>query len=176
MIAIPRPRPGPMLICLLACLASAEGHAQEAASEPAEPNWAVTCSGEAPARRCSLLHNLVANQEGGGEKRLLTVLIQPDETGTETLVLALPHGLFLPAGVSIGVDAAPAQALVIQTSDENGAYAETPISPEFLASLKTGSELRVTFQSAQKQEIAVPVSLTGFAPGYAKLESDAAQP
>ena len=160
-------------LALLACttahaFSQTNGEAPPAVAEPEAPpaqNWVVDCTGDPATRRCTMLQNLVST-EGDGQQRVLTVLVQPDVSGTETLQLALPHGLFLPAGVQVGVDANPAQKLVIQTSDQNGAYAGTTLTPELLAALRTGTELRVSFQSSQQKDLAVPVTLQGFATGY----------
>ena len=140
--------------------------AQGAAIAPgAEPNWRVNCDGEGEARRCTLLQNLVSSQ-GDARQRLLTVLVQPGEDGEPALLLALPHGLFLPAGAQIQVDDGQARKLVIQTADQNGSYAGLPIDDELLASLRLGSTLEVTVESAQRQAITVPVTLIGFSRAY----------
>ncbi|UIJ71476.1 invasion associated locus B family protein [Aurantimonas sp. HBX-1] len=138
------------------------------ASAPAAaagPNWRVNCEGEGTAKRCTVLQNLVADQ-GQGQQRLLTVMIQPGGDGQPALLLALPHGLFLPAGVQLQIDKGEARKLVIQTADQNGSYAGTAIEPALLEQLKRGSLLDVTFQSAQQQAVTVPVTLAGFSAAF----------
>ncbi|MBC2857767.1 invasion associated locus B family protein [Stappia sp. 28M-7] len=149
--------------------------AQDAAPKPAEgaaaPNWIVQCSeatDKAP-KRCRALQNIVM-QEGG--QRLLTVVVEPREGApNHALVLALPHGVFLPAGTQIRVDEGEPVPMAIQTSDANGAYAGTAISDELLASLKKGQRLIVAFKTAQQQDLAIPVTLIGFTSAYGQLGS-----
>ena len=131
---------------------------------PAIPqeNWTVNCTGDAAARTCSIIQNLVTDQQ----QRLLTLLVQADAKGQPSLLLVLPHGLFLPAGVQIRIDGGKPQKLVIQTADENGGYAGVPITPPLLATLRKGQELNVTFFSAQQNDITVPVTLAGFSRAY----------
>ncbi|WP_067223648.1 invasion associated locus B family protein [Stappia indica] len=148
--------------------------AQDAAPKPAEggaaaPNWIVQCSeatDKAP-KRCRALQNIVM-QEGG--QRLLTVVVEPREGApNHALVLALPHGVFLPAGTQIRIDEGEPVAMAIQTSDANGAYAGTAISDELLASMKKGQRLIVAFKTAQQQDLAIPVTLIGFTSAYGQL-------
>lgn len=131
----------------------------------AGPNWRVNCDGEGEARRCTVLQNLVADQ-GQGQQRLLTVMIQPGADAAPALLLALPHGLFLPAGVQMQIDKGEAQKLVIQTADQNGSYAGTALDAALIERLKQGSALDITFQSAQQQPVTVPVTLAGFSKAF----------
>ncbi|NDV88265.1 invasion associated locus B family protein [Aurantimonas aggregata] len=149
---------------------SPSGSAAPAPSDPAAtaeagPNWRVNCDGEGEARRCTVLQNLVADQ-GQGQQRLLTVMIQPGADAQPALLLALPHGLFLPAGVQLQIDEGEAQKLVIQTADQNGSYAGTALDTGLIDRLKRGSALAVTFQSAQQQPVTVPVTLAGFSAAF----------
>ena len=59
--------------------------------------------------------------------------------------------------------------LVIQTSDAQGAYAGSEISDELLAAMKKGIKMTVTFLSAARKPVTVPVTLTGFTASYSKL-------
>ncbi|MBB4002542.1 MAG: invasion associated locus B family protein [Aurantimonas endophytica] len=129
------------------------------------PNWRVNCDGEGEARRCTVLQNLVADQ-GQGQQRLLTVMIQPGADAQPALLLALPHGLFLPAGVQLQIDGGEAEKLVIQTADQNGSYAGAALETDLIDRLKRGSALAVTFQSAQQQPVTVPVTLAGFSQAF----------
>ena len=117
-----------------------------------------------------MLQNLVADQ-GQGQQRLLTVMVQPGADNLRALLLALPHGLFLPTGVQMQIDKGEAQKLVIQTADQNGSYAGTSLDAPLLDRLKAGSSLEVTFQSAQQQAVTVPVTLAGFSSAYTDYEA-----
>lgn len=132
-------------------------------------NWVVNC-GETTQNakaQCRMAQNIVVEKSG---QRLLTVIVESKGASQQpALVLALPHGLFLPAGASIQVDEGEALALPVQTSDAQGAYAGTALSANIVEALKKGGTLKVTFQTAQRQPVTVPVTLIGFSAAYQKL-------
>lgn len=131
----------------------------------AAANWLYQCDGT--GGKCRLLQNIVMQDSG---QRLLTVVIEPRmDAPNHALVLALPHGVFLPAGVTIAIDDGEPVRLTIQTSDANGAYAGTTISDAFLAELKNGIRMVISFATAQKQQLAVPVTLMGFTAAYSQF-------
>ena len=148
--------------------AGAQGASPAPATAPAanpgapQENWTVNCAGEGSDKSCTMIQNLVTDQK----QRLLTILLQADQKGDPTLLYVLPHGLFLPAGVQVQIDGGSQQKLVIQTADQNGSYAGLPVTPALLDTLRKGSELKVTFLSAQQKGITVPVTLSGFSKAY----------
>ncbi|MAA97179.1 MAG: invasion associated locus B family protein [Stappia sp.] len=155
-------------------LGAAPGYAQTApaagdgATAPAE-NWVVQCgeAKEGAPKQCRALQNIVMKDSG---QRLLTVVVEPREGApNHAIVVALPHGVFLPAGAVIKIDDGAEQKMVIQTSDANGAYAGMAISDEMLAAMKKGQRLVIGFKTAQQQDLAIPVTLIGFTAAYNKL-------
>ncbi len=107
-----------------------------------------------------------------GKKRKLLLSIsvsKPTRGKNAAMLLQLPHGLFNPAGVTMGVDGARAETLAIQTCDAKGCYAGAPITSKKLTAMGKGTKLNVTFQNLKKQKIVVPVPLKGFAEAYKKL-------
>jgi invasion protein IalB len=153
-------------------LGNTSGIAQTApdagASAPAE-NWVVQCgeAKEGAPKRCRALQNIVMKDSG---QRLLTVVVEPREGApNHAIVIALPHGVFLPAGAVIKIDDGAEQKMVIQTSDASGAYAGMAISDEMLAAMKKGERLVIGFKTAQQQDLAIPVTLIGFTAAYNKL-------
>lgn len=140
--------------------------AESAPSGETPQNWVVQCGEETP-KRCRAVQNIVMQKTS---QRLLTVVVEPREGApNHALVLALPHGVFLPAGATVKVDDGAPSPMVIQTSDANGAYAGMAINDELLASLKKGTQLTVAFKTAQRKDIAVPVTLIGFTAAYTQL-------
>ncbi|WP_051241722.1 invasion associated locus B family protein [Stappia stellulata] len=143
----------------------AQSGGEQGTGEPAQ-NWVVQCSEETP-KQCRAMQNIVMQKTS---QRLLTVVVEPREGApNHALVLALPHGVFLPAGATVKVDDGAPAPMVIQTSDANGAYAGMAISDELLASLKKGTQLTVAFKTAQRKDLAVPVTLIGFTAAYSQL-------
>lgn len=145
--------------------------AKEAQSKPAEANpWAVNCSsGSATGElQCQVSQNLTEAKTG---QRVLTVTVRRDSgNGSLAMLLALPHGLFLPSGASYQVDQGQKTVIAIQTSDQNGAYAATPLSPELVKTMKSGTNLNIGMELVTRKPVTIPVSLAGFTAAIAKLE------
>jgi invasion protein IalB len=100
---------------------------------------------------------------------LSAAISKPAASGNAAMLLQLPHGLYNPAGVTVAIDAAQPETLLIQTCDAQGCYAGAAVTPDQLAAMKTGSNLNVVFQDLKKQKIMVPVPLKGFEEAFKKL-------
>lgn len=87
------------------------------------------------------------------------------------MLVALPHGLFLPGGLSMQIDDGKARQSAIQTSDAKGVYAALPVTSDMLARLKAGNSLKVSMNNVQRRKLTIPVSLTGFTAAVEKLQS-----
>ncbi|MFD2053832.1 invasion associated locus B family protein [Mesorhizobium calcicola] len=144
----------------------------DSSAKPADANpWAVNCSsGSATAElQCQVSQNLTEAKSG---QRVLTVTVRRDSgNGGLAMLLALPHGLFLPSGASFQIDQGQKTVLAIQTSDQNGAYAATPLSADLIKTMKSGTNLNIGMESVTRKPVTIPVSLAGFTAAVAKLES-----
>lgn len=168
-----------VLALLMFCMSSAVARAQDAApaaapgSAAAAPQnaWVINCSTGAGSTTldCQMSQLLTDAKTG---QRVLTVTIRKDAVqGGMAMLIALPHGLFLPAGASYQIDAGSAVQVAIQTSDQNGSYAAAPMDATTIGALKAGTTLNIGMQSANRQPVVIPVSLAGFTAVIDKLES-----
>jgi invasion protein IalB len=82
----------------------------------------------------------------------------------------LPLGINLPVGAKLQVDEGKAVDLQVQTCENRGCYASTPLAPDMLAALRSGKQLKVSFQNLGKETIAIPMPLTDFAAAYDKIK------
>ncbi|SDH55056.1 Invasion protein IalB, involved in pathogenesis [Bradyrhizobium lablabi] len=140
------------------------------ANPPAAPGWSARCSSVSRGAplECAIEQTAVLTKTGQ-----LIVLINirvPADTHAPVAVIQLPLGLNLPAGAKLQVDDGKATDLQIQTCEQRGCYTNTPISPEMLAAMKTGKQLKVSFQNLAKEVIAIPMPLTDFAAAYDKIK------
>jgi invasion protein IalB len=140
-----------------------------AASAP-PPGWIARCSSgsRSSSLECAIEQSAVLTKTGQ-----LIVLINirvPAETRTPIALVQLPLGLNLPAGAKFQVDDGKAAELQIQTCEARGCYANMPISPEMLGTLKTGKQLKVSFQNLAKETITIPMPLGDFAAAYEKIK------
>jgi invasion protein IalB len=103
----------------------------------------------------------------------LIVLINirvPSDTRAPLAVIQLPLGLNLPVGAKLQVDDGKVADLQIQTCEARGCDANAPIAPDTLAAMKSGRQLKVSFQNLAKETITIPMPLTDFAAAYQKIK------
>jgi invasion protein IalB len=137
---------------------------------PPSPGWAARCtsaSRDAPLE-CVIEETAVLTKTGQ-----LIVLVNvrvPSDTHAPVALVQLPLGLNLPAGAKLQVDDGKVIDLQIQTCENRGCYANAPVSPELLAALKSGKQLKVSFQNLGKETITVPMPLADFAAAYDKIK------
>ena len=105
-----------------------------------------------------------------GQLIVLVSIRVPGDTHTPIALVQLPLGLNLPAGAKLQVDDGKTVDLQIQTCENRGCYASTPIAPDLLAALKSGKQLKVSFQNMAKETIAIPIPLADFAAAYDKIK------
>jgi invasion protein IalB len=140
------------------------------ANTPAPPGWAARCnsaSRNAPLE-CAIEQTAVLSKTGQ-----LIVLINvriPADTRTPVALVQLPLGLDLPAGAKLQVDEGKTSDLKIQTCEARGCYANVPIAPDMLAAMKSGKQLKVSFQNLAKEAITIPMPLADFAAAYEKIK------
>jgi invasion protein IalB len=85
-------------------------------------------------------------------------------------MVQLPLGLNLPAGARLQVDEGKTVDLQVQTCENRGCYANLPIAPDMLAALRTGKQLKISFQNLAKDPITIPMPLADFAAAYDKIK------
>jgi invasion protein IalB len=140
------------------------------ANAPAPPGWTARCnstSRDAPLE-CAIEQSAVLSKTG--QLIVLVNIRVPSDTHTPVALVQLPLGLNLPAGAKMQVDDGKAIDLQIQTCENRGCYASTPIAPELLAAVKSGKQLKVSFQNLAKETITIPMPLADFAAAYDKIK------
>jgi len=151
--------------------APAQSSQAEAAPANAAPaGWLARCtsaSRSAPLE-CAIEQTAVLSKTGQ-----LIVLINirvPADTRAPIAAIQLPLGLNLPVGAKLQVDEGKTMDLQIQTCEARGCYVNAPIPADMLAAMKTGKQLKVSFQNLAKETIAIPMQLTDFAAAYDKIK------
>ncbi|MBR0800281.1 invasion associated locus B family protein [Bradyrhizobium jicamae] len=173
-----------LFIALALFAAAGPGHAQtpkgKAAPSPAPPHadaapaanpgWVARCtsaSRDAPLE-CAMEQTAVFSKTGQ-----LVVLINirvPGDTRTPVALIQLPLGLNLPVGARLQIDDGKPVDVPIQTCEARGCYVNAPVGTDILAQLKSGKELKVSFQNLGKETITIPMPLADFAAVYEKIK------
>ena len=102
--------------------------------------------------------------------KVLLKFVVAAETRAPVALVQLPLGLNLPAGAKFQVDDGKTSELQIQTCEARGCYANLQISPDMLAALKSGKQLKISFQNLAKETISIPMPLADFAAAYEKIK------
>ena len=137
---------------------------------PTGPGWIARCAsgGRTAPLECAIEETAVLSKTGQ-----LVVLVNvriASDTHAPTALVQLPLGLDLPAGAKLQVDNGKIIDLQIQTCENRGCYANLPVASDLLAALRSGKQLKVSFQNLAKESLSVPLPLTDFAAAYDKIK------
>jgi invasion protein IalB len=151
--------------------AAPQGDASGASpAAPSQPGWAARCSSasrDAPLE-CAVEQTAVLQKTG--QLIVLVNIRVPSDTHTPVALVQLPLGLNLPGGAKLQVDDGHATDLQIQTCEARGCLAGTPVVPDLLAALKSGKQLKISFENLGKETITIPLPLGDFAAAYDKIK------
>jgi invasion protein IalB len=140
------------------------------ASTPAPPSWAARCSSasrDAPLE-CAMEQTAVLTKTG--QLIILVNIRVPSDSHLPVILVQLPLGLNLPGGAKLQIDDGKTTDLQIQTCENRGCYAGAPIAPDLLAAMKSGKQLKLSFQNLAKETIAIPMPLADFAAAYDRIK------
>ena len=129
--------------------------------------WLVNCAAVKGKSACQAIQRLTIRKTG---QLLISVSVRiPPKSKNAAMMLQLPHGLFIPEGVSLKIDDQAAKKHPIQTCDARGCYVGLPIDSRMLKSLRGGKTFSIGFKNLTKKDILIPLSLGGFEEAYKKL-------
>jgi invasion protein IalB len=155
------------LAIAFAVLPLSQAQEQVICADPPPSNpWATNCSSKsrAGAADCQLSQRAVSAQT----RRLLAALTLrfPPDGAAANMLVTIPVGISLAAGVTIDVDGSAKQTLPVDACDRNGCYASMPVSADLLTAMQAGQKFNIAVQNTQKQVATIPLSLTGFTAAY----------
>jgi invasion protein IalB len=148
-----------------------QGQQSPAPMSAQNSGWIARCvsdSRQSPVE-CSMEQTVLLSTTG---QLLASLAIRvPTETRAPILLLRVPNGLNLPAGLALQIDDGTPQSAPVQTCDQQGCYMVMQVTAELLASLKSGKRLTVTYQmNTPKNNVTVPLALDSFAEAYQKIQ------
>jgi hypothetical protein len=73
------------------------------------------------------------------------------------------------SGCELQIDDATSLDLAIQTCENRGCYASTPLTPDIVSALKVGKQLKILFQDLAKETMAISMPLNDFSAAYDKI-------
>ena len=134
-------------------------------------DWGYKC--ETPKefnQEICFLFQRVTNKENNKKISDITIAYPP-KIDKPVMVITLPLGVFLPAGIQLRVDegSEAARAPYVQCISD-GCQARVMLDEKLISALKGGKILRVALYTPQQKEMAFPVSLNGFTAAFDALK------
>ncbi|MFO1067612.1 MAG: invasion associated locus B family protein [Geminicoccaceae bacterium] len=151
-------------------MANEVARAQEPAA-PAPPPWSTRCVSEARAvaPACTAEQTVLVRQQQNNQVLLTLRLQAPASRSPLTFSVQTPLGLLLPAGLTLQVDETPPLTLPLQTCDNAGCYAATPLNDELARAYGAGGRLRIGLQTAAGETLTIEIPLEGFAEALERI-------
>lgn len=140
--------------------------AKPAAEVPAQ-NWSVSCVSRSrlSEANCSVEQRVLIRETGQLLGRLL-IKTGANDPGPGNLLLQVPLGISIRAGLKLKVDDADIETLDIQTCDTAGCYAGGPVSGKLLDAARAGKQLKAEFSDTQQRVVTVNFVLDGFSAAF----------
>ena len=147
---------------------SAPGQAAPAESKLTErqfQDWTVRCGrqNEQGPEVCGM-EQQQTDKEG---RTVLAVFVGKVPNSSDPgLLIMVPLGVLLPAGVMLQIDSGAEMPLQVNRCERQGCRIEILLKPDLLARLKSGSQAKVLFEvfdpQGERRRLGVPISLLGF--------------
>jgi len=101
----------------------------------------------------------------------MSVLVRPAPDGkSAAMVITLPLGLNLTEPVLVKVDNGATERQSIQTCTNVGCFVAMTLTDKLIAAMRTGSDLKITVQDANKKPVEMSLPLLGFGVAFDKAK------
>ena len=132
--------------------------------------WALNCASQESGSQTDCQVSQIMTLRETGQRILMVVVKKQEQTSEPHVMLALPHKIYLPAGVIVQVDSQLPHEMDVETCDERACYASGAVTAAFLKNMQGGAAMHVTFQNLLRKPVTVSVPLSGFTPAYGQLQ------
>ena len=131
--------------------------------------WRVECTGDGKTLDCRAVQQLFQR-----ETRQLVLSVAVRKAGdpkAALIAIQMPLGLNLTEPILIKVDDGQPERQPIQTCTNTGCFASVTAPERLVNAMRTGKELKITFQDASKKPIELSVPLLGFGLAFDKART-----
>ena len=131
--------------------------------------WSMVCETPpgASSEQCALMQNVVAQDRS--EVGLSVVILRTADGKSEIMRVLAPLGVLLPNGLGLNVDGKDIGRAYFVRCFQDGCYAEVILEGQLLEDLKKGTTATFIVFQTPEEGIGIPVDLSGFSDGYAKI-------
>jgi invasion protein IalB len=136
--------------------------------EPPVAAWRVECTGDGKSLECRAIQQIFQR-----DTRQLVASVAArfaPEAKAGVISILLPLGLNLTEPVLVKVDNGPPERQQIQTCNNAGCLVTLAAPDKLLAAMRTGTDLKLTVQDANKKPIEMSLPLLGFGIAYDKTK------
>ena len=152
-----------------AAWAQSTSQVTDVSKQAGNTQWTLNCAGQENSAGTDCQVSQIMTLKETGQRILMVVVKKQPETLFPHVLLALPHKIYLPAGIIVQVDTEVPVEMDIETCDERACYASAIVAKPFLGNMKAGTAMHVTFQNLLRKPVTVSVPLEGFTVSYKKL-------
>jgi len=131
--------------------------------------WRVECTGDGKTLDCRAVQQLFQRDT---RQLLISVLARkaPDPKAAQ-LTIQLPLGLNLTEPVLLKVDNGQPERQPIQTCTNTGCFVVMTAPEKLVTAMRTGADLKITMQDANKKPIELSIPLLGFGIAFDKARA-----
>lgn len=170
---VPSPPPGPRANRPAAAVVTppaADAPQADGKDRPDPAGWISRCVSDRRQSGLDCSVEQTATLTKTGQLFAAVTIRVPPDTRQPVMMVQLPVGIFIPAGVTLQIDQQTPVPLLVQTCDLKGCYAGSPLPAETVISLRTGKRLAISFQNLGKENLSVPFVLDKFEEAFAKIQ------
>ena len=144
--------------------APAAQQAPAAASQEGVSAWRVDCGGDGKVLECRAFQQLLTREN----QLVAQVVARLGADKQPQLAMQLPLGISVSEPVVVKVDNGKEEKFSLQTCTNTGCFITTPLKDPLLASMRTGTQLKLALQDTNKRTLNIDVPLLGFALAFDK--------
>lgn len=126
--------------------------------------WRVECGGDGKVLECRAFQQLLTREN----QLVAQVVARLGADKQPLLVMQLPLGISVSEPVVIKVDTGKEEKASLQTCTNTGCFLSMPLKDPLLASMRTGTQLKLSLQDTNKRTLNIDVPLLGFALAFDK--------
>lgn len=154
----------------ISCAIAQETIAPKSTEPPPPPGWTISCVAASAQEtlQCRMSQELFA---AGAQTRVLAVSVARSVSGEGyDLTFALPHGVYLPDGISLKIDDGEPIKVLIESSNASGIFATLPLDVDLAAATRRGKTMLVGITNMSRKPLQIPVNLNGFTAAFTRMQ------
>ncbi|WP_371747178.1 invasion associated locus B family protein [Acuticoccus sp. I52.16.1] len=134
-------------------------------------DWQIRCQAEvgAPSEQCALVQNVQAQDRAN--IALSVVFIRTADQQVQILRVLAPLAILLPPGLGLSIDNVEVGAAGFVRCLASGCVAEVRLDDGLIERFEAGTTATFSIFRTPEEGIGIPISLEGFADGFAALEN-----